>query len=100
MAKTALWIVLIAAIIAAAYFAYHYATKEAEGLGITKATSDKSETRALTDDDQVIITLEDGLYHRQGCERISGSTERVTFKMAKGRDVSPCPYCLGDKGDK
>jgi len=51
----------------------------------------------LQDDDEVIVTLDDNVYHKVTCEKLRGPTEKSSYRAVKGVNEA-CPYCI--KGQK
>jgi len=51
--------------------------------------------KPLADEDEVIVTLDDGCYHRPNCDKLRGPTRRTVFRLVKNNS-EPCPYCIGE----
>ena len=51
---------------------------------------------ALRDDDMVVVSMNNDMFHRPGCTKITGITEKITYEAALNRDLKPCPHCIGD----
>ncbi|MDP8240274.1 MAG: hypothetical protein P9X24_14385 [Candidatus Hatepunaea meridiana] len=61
----------------------------------------RMETGELNDNDLVVVTLEDNLYHLSGCSHISGHTDIMTFSKAREKGYVLCPNCIriGESSD-
>lgn len=68
--------------------------REAQPLVMSPSDLQKLESSHLTDESVVIITIGDNRYHRAGCEKIYGVTEKITLKAARSKGVHPCRYCI------
>ena len=95
MGKYLLWIVLGAIAVIVCILAFNFVKKEARPMAMSPAPLEKMETGRLGSEDEVIITLDDGLYHRPGCPQIRGTTQKTIFRVVVEQNVRPCPDCLG-----
>jgi len=61
----------------------------------------RMETGGLNDNDLVVVTLDDNLYHLSGCSHISGSTNIMALRKARVSGVVLCPNCIhiGESSD-
>jgi hypothetical protein len=96
MSKYLLWIVLGIIAVAVVYLAFNYVKKEAQPTVMSPAQLDEM-TRAFSDEDMVVITLDDEVYHKPHCRRIRGATEKVILRLARER-ANPCAVCFPDVG--
>ena len=98
MGKSLLWI--IPGVIAVVIFvlAFNYVREKAKPLVMSPAELQQMETGALKADDMVVITMDDNLYHRPGCPKIRGVSERTSYETALRKEVHPCPYCVSEDG--
>ncbi len=93
--KIILWLVVLAIVVVVFMAVYNTVRKNVVTV-VENPTGTAGETPALTDDSPVVITLENGLYHLPNCKEISGPKEKVTYGVARQRDVYPCPVCIGE----
>jgi len=96
MGKYILWILLAAIAVVVFVLAFNYVRDQARPPLPSPEELERIETEALSDLDWVVITLDDGLYHRPNCTQIRGSTEKVVFKVAREQGLRPCPVCIGE----
>jgi len=57
--------------------------------------SDKVEhvSKPLSDDDDVLITTDDNIYHRTSCVKLRGPTQRSTYAAVKD-EYEACQFCV------
>jgi len=88
-------VIAVAVTVALIYFAVNLFNKSAAPyLG-----GGKGEQVALQDDDEVIITLDDNVYHRVTCDKLRGPTQKSAYGSVIGVN-EPCPFCVGQKGEQ
>lgn len=96
MGKVTLWIILGILVIGLIIYAWKYSEKHGNPLSVDPSKMEKMDESEFLTDDQVLVTMEDYLYHLPGCKHIQGMTQRMTIDEAEEKGLTPCPYCLGE----
>ena len=55
-------------------------------------------THEMSPSTRVLVSLEQRKFHMKGCTDIDGSTEKMKYSIALGKDYEPCDICI-DEGE-
>ena len=68
--------------------------ENARPLAMTPDEIESAMKANLTEDDLVLLSMNDNYYHRKVCSHINGPTEKVVLYLAEEKGGKPCPYCI------
>ena len=99
MAKKVFLVLLAVIAVIVVVQVFLWVEEKAKPLAPSPADLQELKSTQLTNESEIIVTMDNNRYHRPDCTKIYGVTETITLEEARSRGVHSCPICIATGSD-